>query len=101
MITLENIQLLIFFVRGERVMFDFHLAEMYNVETRTLKQAVRRNPDRFPPDFMFQLSKEEFQEVITVCDNLPQTLNTVLPLLLPLQNKSGDVVFCTKKSGSK
>lgn len=42
-------------------MFDFDLAELYEVETRTLKQAVRRNLDRFPADFMFELSKEEFE----------------------------------------
>ena len=42
-------------------MFDFDLADLYEVETRTLKQAVRRNLDRFPADFMFELSKEEFE----------------------------------------
>ena len=52
-------------------MFDFDLAEMYEVETRVLKQAVKRNTERFPKDFMFQLTKAEWQEVITNCDNLP------------------------------
>ena len=46
-------------------MLDFDLAEMYEVENRALKQAVKRNMDRFPSDFMFQLSKKEWQEVIT------------------------------------
>ena len=55
-------------------MLDFHLAELYEVETRVLKQAVRRNMERFPSDFMFELSKEEWQEVITNCDNLPSTM---------------------------
>lgn len=62
----------IFFIRLQKVMFDFDLAEMYGVETRALKQAVRRNKDRFPKDFMFQLTKKEFHEVITNCDNLLQ-----------------------------
>jgi hypothetical protein len=53
-------------------MLDFELAEMYEVETRALKQAVRRNIDRFPEDFMFQLTKQEWQELITICDNLPE-----------------------------
>lgn len=53
-------------------MLDFDLAEMYEVENRALKQAVKRNMDRFPSDFMFQLSKKEWQEVITNCDNLPE-----------------------------
>jgi hypothetical protein len=46
---------------GEKVMIDRHLAELYRVETRTLKQAVRRNIQRFPDDFMFVLEKEEFE----------------------------------------
>ena len=53
-------------------MLDFDLAEMYEVENRALKQAVKRNPDRFPNDFMFQLSKIEWLELITICDNLPE-----------------------------
>ncbi len=64
----------IYEIRGQRVMLDFDLAEMYETETRTLKQSVRRNTNRFPSDFMFQLSKTEWQEVITTCDNLPQRL---------------------------
>ena len=60
----------IYLIRGQKVMFDFDLAEMYGVETRVLKQAVKRNIDRFPKDFMFQLTKKEFHEVITNCDNL-------------------------------
>ena len=49
----------IFEIRGQRVMLDFHLAELYEVETKVLKQAVRRNIDRFPKDFMFEINKEE------------------------------------------
>jgi hypothetical protein len=48
-------------LRGENVMLDDDLASMYGVETRTLVQAVKRNANRFPPDFMFQLSREEFE----------------------------------------
>lgn len=54
-------------------MLDFDLAILYQVETRSLKQAVKRNILRFPDDFMFQLTKQEWQELITICDNLPQT----------------------------
>lgn len=49
---LTNIQSMIYEVRGVRVMLDFDLARLYQVETRVLKQAVRRNIDRFPDDFM-------------------------------------------------
>lgn len=69
---LRNIESKIYEVRKEKVMLDFDLAEMYEVENRALKQAVKRNMDRFPSDFMFQLSKKEWQEVITNCDNLPE-----------------------------
>lgn len=55
----ELIENKIFMVRGKKVMIDRDLAFLYGVETRTLNQAVRRNIDRFPKDFMFQLTKEE------------------------------------------
>jgi len=61
-------------VRNQKVMFDFDLAELYRVETRALKQAVKRNLLRFPEDFMFILNKEEWQQVITNCDNLPEKI---------------------------
>lgn len=53
-------------------MFDFDLARLYGTDTRSLKQSVRRNKERFPKDFMFQLNKKEWEEVITICDNLPE-----------------------------
>lgn len=55
-------------------MLDFDLADLYEVENRALKQAVKRNIDRYPGDFMFQLSKMEWLEVITNCDNLPTAI---------------------------
>jgi hypothetical protein len=57
---LENIQSSIHEIRGKNVMLDMDLAKLYDVETKVLKQAVRRNIDRFPEDFMFQLTKEEW-----------------------------------------
>ena len=51
-------------------MIDRHLAELYGVDTRSLNQAVKRNRERFPESFMFQLTVEEREEVLTVCDNL-------------------------------
>ena len=55
----------ILLLRGQKVMLDFHLAELYAVETRALKQAVRRNPDRFPADFMFELNADEAQLLVS------------------------------------
>mgnify|MGYP002381167314 FL=1 len=63
---LQIIQNKIFEVRGYRVMLDYHLAELYQVETRTLKQAVKRNIERFPGDFMFVLSKEEANLLLSI-----------------------------------
>ncbi|MDZ7831353.1 MAG: ORF6N domain-containing protein [Desulfobacterales bacterium] len=60
MISSEAIASKIYLIRGVRVMLDRDLAELYGVETKVLKQAVRRNIDRFPSDFMFEMSKEEF-----------------------------------------
>lgn len=60
----------ILLLRGLRVMIDADLAEIYGVTTAQLNQQVRRNRDRFPADFMFQLSPEEKHEVITNCDHL-------------------------------
>lgn len=56
---IQLIQDRIYEIRGSRVMLDFDLAAMYEIETKVLKQAVRRNSERFPKDFMFELSNEE------------------------------------------
>lgn len=58
---LQVIQSKIYEIRGPRVMIDRDLAELYHVETRVLNQAVKRNTERFPEDFMFQLTDEEFR----------------------------------------
>lgn len=60
-IQLSRIEKMIYLIRGQKVMLDSDLAELYEVETKVLNQAVRRNADRFPQDFMFQLTSEEYQ----------------------------------------
>lgn len=67
---LDNIQNCIFEFRGQRVMIDRDLADLYGVPTKVLNQAVKRNMRRFPEDFMFQLNDEEKQELVTFCDRL-------------------------------
>ena len=62
---LQVIQNKIYEVRGQKIMLDFDLAEMYQTETKRLKEAVRRNISRFPKDFMFELTKEEFESLRT------------------------------------
>jgi phage regulator Rha-like protein len=61
LIPTDTILSKIYFLRREKVMLDRDLAELYGVETKQLKRAVRRNITRFPPDFMFELTKEEYQ----------------------------------------
>lgn len=68
----ESILSKIYSLRGKRVMLDFDLALLYETENRILKQAVKRNMKRFPEDFMFQLNKDEWQQLITICDKLPK-----------------------------
>jgi hypothetical protein len=60
-VSLAKIEDMIYVVRGQKVMMDFDLAELYGVETKNLKKAVRRNIPRFPDDFMFEMSKEELE----------------------------------------
>ena len=62
---LQLIQTKIHLIRGQRVMIDYDLAEMYGVDTRSLKQAVKRNEGRFPADFMFELTREEWESLIS------------------------------------
>lgn len=66
----KPLESLILTIRGHKVMIDADLASLYGVETRTLNQAVKRNANRFPKDFMFRLNADEKSEVITNCDHL-------------------------------
>jgi hypothetical protein len=67
-------------IRGQRVMLDADLASLYGVSTRALNQAVKRNRERFPEDFMFRLTEAEKVEVITNCDHLrPLKFSPSLP----------------------
>jgi len=65
LIPLEVIERRIFLVRGQKVMLSMHLAELYDVETRVLNQAVKRNINRFPEDFMFQLNTPEVEQLVS------------------------------------
>lgn len=79
---LQLIQSKIYEIRGQKVMLDFHLAELYQVETRVLNQSVKRNIDRFPKDFMFQLSKDEWEGISSqfVMTSRSKRPKTALPL---------------------
>lgn len=66
----ERIERAILLIRGQKVLLDTDLAELYGATTKALNQAIKRNTDRFPSDFMFRLTKDEKREVVTNCDHL-------------------------------
>jgi len=68
LIPVEKITNKILFLRNEKVLLDRDLATLYGVSTKVLNQAVKRNAGRFPPDFMFRLTKKEKDEPVTNCD---------------------------------
>ena len=79
-VPLENIESRIFLIRGHKVMIDADLANIYGVTTKRLNEQVKRNRERFPEDFMFQLTKEEKDEVVANCDHLKKLkYSPVLP----------------------
>lgn len=69
-VKVGTIQQRILLIRGEKVIIDADLAEIYGVTTKALNQAVSRNVERFPPDFMLRLTDEGKKEVVTTCDLL-------------------------------
>jgi hypothetical protein len=69
----------IFTLRGKEVMLDRDLAELYQVSTKVLNQAVRRNIKRFPADFMFQLADKEKNELVTNCDRFNSLTHSSVP----------------------
>ena len=70
LIPMERIERSILFIRDEKVMLDADLAVIYGVTTKRVNEQVKRNLKRFPPDFMFQLTESEKQEVVANCDHL-------------------------------
>ena len=69
-IPMENLQKMVFTIRGVQVMIDSDLAELYQVETKVLNQAVKRNSERFPVEFRFQLTTAEYDEVVAKCERV-------------------------------
>ena len=81
-VKVGRIQQRILLIRGVKAMVDADLAEAYGVPTRRLNEQVRRNKDRFPDDFMFQLTAEEKAEVVANCDHLEKLkFSKALPLV--------------------
>jgi len=70
LIPVERIERSILLIRGQKVMLDRDLAQLYGVETRALNQAVRRNIERFPEDFMFRLTRDEIMRISQIVISL-------------------------------
>jgi hypothetical protein len=79
-VNAESIARLVHLARAERVLLDFHLAELYGVTTKALNQAVRRNRARFPEDFMFQLTAAEWESIRTQFVTASRRRSDALPL---------------------
>lgn len=98
------IQNRIYEIRGHKVMLDFDLAELYEVETRVLNQAVKRNPDRFPEDFMFRLTESEWavmRSQIVTASKTGMSSQTVMTSNEIAKNKVGDKVLISQIVTSK
>ncbi|MCZ4242427.1 ORF6N domain-containing protein [Pedobacter punctiformis] len=90
---IKSIESRIYIIRGERVMLDFDLASLYEVETKVLNQAVKRNIKRFPDDFMFRLSPNEWHsmrsQIVTAYE---ETLNPSSQIVMINQNKRNTII---------
>ncbi|MDH7460063.1 ORF6N domain-containing protein [Chitinophagaceae bacterium 26-R-25] len=89
---IQSIQNKIYDIRGERVMLDYDLAELYEVATKALNQAIKRNIKRFPEDFMFRLSTEEWNSMRSQIVTAYQSGNTKIQVLSSAQSKRNSSV---------
>ncbi len=86
---IKSIQNRIYEIRGERVMLDFDLAQLYEAETKALNQAVKRNIKRFPPDFMFRLTLTEWQAIRPQSVTASESTTSLRSQSVTLKNKRG------------
>lgn len=96
---IRSIQNRIYEIRGERVMLDFDLAALYEVETRILNQAVKRNIKRFPKDFMFQLTKDEFETVRFQFETLQQNISSQIVMTYPNRRPTSSPPYAFTEQG--
>ena len=88
-VPVEIIERKIFLIRGQKVMLDSDLAKLYGVATKRLNEQAKRNKNRFPEDFMFQLTLDEKAEVVANCDHLSRLkFSPVRPLRSPSMGRS-------------
>ena len=90
----------IYWVRGRKVMLDYDLSEMYAVETKQLKRQVRRNIDRFPDDFMFELTFREYDALRSQIGTLKRGEHGKYAPMAPYRTRGRDAVQCLKQPDS-
>ncbi len=96
---IQSIQNRIYLIRGERVMLDFDLASLYEVEARVLNQAVKRNIKRFPNDFMFQLNEMEVESLRSQIDALRQTMSSQNVMTYPSKRPNTALPYAFTEQG--
>jgi hypothetical protein len=96
---IKSIQSRIYEIRGERVMLDYDLALLYEVETRVLNQAVKRNLQRFPDDFMFQLTKTEFESLRFKSENDIVIMSSQIVMTYPSKRPNSALPYAFTEQG--
>ena len=90
MIKIEDVQDKVLHLRNENVIIDSDVAALYDVETREINQAVKNNPEKFPEGYIFQLTKDEREEVIKNFDNLKKTEQYITIIVRKIKNPLSD-----------
>ncbi len=96
---IKSIQNRIYEIRGERVMIDFDVAALYEVETRVLNQAVKRNIKRFPKDFMFQLTTEEFDDLRFQIETIEKSMSSQIVMTYPAKRPKSAIPYAFTEHG--
>jgi hypothetical protein len=96
---IRGIQNRIYEIRDERVMLDFDLASLYDVETRVLNQSVKRNIKRFPKDFMFQLTKDEYEALRFQIETLEQNMSSQIVMTYPTKRPNSALPYAFTEQG--
>jgi phage regulator Rha-like protein len=96
---IRSIQNRIYEIRGERIMLDFDLAALYEVETRVLNQSVKRNIKRFPKDFMFQLTKDEYEALRFQIETLNQNMSSQIVMTYPVKRPNAALPYAFTEQG--
>ena len=95
--AIVNIEQRIFVIRGQRVMLDRDLAQLYGVQTFRLNESVKRNIKHFPDDFMFQLNKDELKELVANCDRFERLKHFIKIAKTQYTKKSCNNLYCNIK----